>query len=612
MRPTYAHELDRLHSTFYAAANHHFDELREVLERASSRQALFIGAGGALAVAQFAADLHDHRAGMLSRAITPLEFVTRPPASLTAGVLFTASAKHSDALAVMKILDRGPYDPAVVVTHRPDQAKARLIDGSSTRVIEIPNELGGDGFLATNSVIAMVTALLRAHLPDQSFQSDLNRLPPVPPLDRRDWIVLTAPGLTTAAVDFETRLAELGVGTVQVVDYRNFAHGRHLGLFRRKEHVSVLALVAPSIARLAEKTIALLPNDVPVLRLQSELAWPECTIELLAQSIRVAAAISNAAGVNPQRPQVPEFGRRLYHLSLNGFVPRSKEGPVERKIAALGLGITKPVVRRRLGQSLTQWLGERADQALGGLVLDYDGTVCFTHERFEPLPRSHVRDELMRMLNLGLLIGFASGRGSSLHRDLRKWVPREFWSRVLLGLYNGGLELSLEDDPPTPKEPTAPLEDVCERLHQSILGEELTLELRPYQLTVSASAPMRDGALATIVREALERPPHHQLKITTSAHSVDIIPAESTKVQVLRTLERRTDLDVLTIGDQGQLGGNDFELLASTEASLSVDRCSGDPTRCWNLGQGPRGPQLLVEYLTAITGPDQPRFVWPQ
>ena len=60
-------------------------------------------------------------------------------------------------------------------------------------------------------------------------------------------------------------------------------------------------------------------------------------------------------------------------------------------------------------------------------------------------------------------------------------------------------------------------------------------------------------------------------------------------------------LDVLAIGDQGHLGGNDFELLAATELSLSVDTCSPDPTRCWNLDlSGQRGPDVLVRYLDAV------------
>jgi hypothetical protein len=84
------------------------------------------------------------------------------------------------------------------------------------------------------------------------------------------------------------------------------------------------------------------------------------------------------------------------------------------------------------------------------------------------------------------------------------------------------------------------------------------------------------------------------------------------KSSVLREMSNRSDEDILVIGDQGQTDGNDFDLLSATTSSLSVDRTSLDPTRCWNLDQwGTNGPQLLVRYLKAV----QPRssgmrFVW--
>jgi len=181
-------------------------------------------------------------------------------------------------------------------------------------------------------------------------------------------------------------------------------------------------------------------------------------------------------------------------------------------------------------------------------------------------------------------------------------VPQRSWGQVLLGLYNGGLEISLSDPLPEAGSIPAALTDAAHRLAATALGGQLELDVRPHQLTVQTQAPMRDGALATLVNETLGRPPELALKITASAHSVDVIPADSTKVRILQALQRRTGARVLAIGDQGQLGGNDFELLAATEASLSVDRCSADPSRCWNLGPDRQGPELLVEYLRAVEG----------
>ncbi len=70
---------------------------------------------------------------------------------------------------------------------------------------------------------------------------------------------------------------------------------------------------------------------------------------------------------------------------------------------------------------------------------------------------------------------------------------------------------------------------------------------------------------------------------------------------MVTSLQEALKRGVLAIGDQGQAGGNDFELLAATPWSLSVDRCSADPSRCWNLDtRGARGPALLVDYLGAL------------
>src|SRR5262249_31299692 len=108
-------------------------------------------------------------------------------------------------------------------------------------------------------------------------------------------------------------------------------------------------------------------------------------------------------------------------------------------------------------------------------------------------------------------------------------------------------------------------------------------------------------ALAEATRELFERGPSLPVKVVASAHSIDIITASTTKRAVLDVIRDRCSGAVLAIGDQGQVGGNDFELLASIRTTLSVDRCSADPTRCWNLDdKGHRGPNVLVRYLKAL------------
>ena len=70
------------------------------------------------------------------------------------------------------------------------------------------------------------------------------------------------------------------------------------------------------------------------------------------------------------------------------------------------------------------------------------------------------------------------------------------------------------------------------------------------------------------------------------------MPVTVSKSAVVADAMTRTGRPMLAIGDQGQPGGNDFDLLACYRYSLSVDRCSADPTRCWNLAPaGQAGPQ---------------------
>jgi hypothetical protein len=118
--------------------------------------------------------------------------------------------------------------------------------------------------------------------------------------------------------------------------------------------------------------------------------------------------------------------------------------------------------------------------------------------------------------------------------------------------------------------------------------------------------------LAEIVNETLAWAPRLPLKTSVSGHSVDITRTDSTKVNVVRALNSQGSVsNVLAVGDQGQVGGNDFELLASVRSSLSVDRCSADPTRCWNLEPAPGfGPATLAKYLGNFKARAFGEFCW--
>jgi len=563
---------------------------------------VYVGSGGALAVARLAADLHIRATGHLAVATTPMDSATSWLSPDTGLVLFTARGRHPDAaLAITSARARGAAHLGVVSARARGDLPPSLA-APDVRVATVPAP--PDGFLATNTLLAMATAVCLAHGAD---------LPPVlPAFDaptpravRASCLTLFGPGMMAVGVDLEARLVETGLAGVQLTDYRNIAHGRHVGLMRNLDSHTVIGVIEPRSAALAERTLELLPEEVDLMELRSELPWPASVVDLLILSMWVTAATGRARGVNPGRPGVQAFGRSLYHLPVSKLLDVPLPDPVTRKIPS-GHGSE----RERFEAALDDWLHALRRVDIGAVVLDYDGTCCPTWDRYR-VPPQPVQQEIVRLLEAGIIIGFATGRGRSLHDSTRSWLPKAFWSEVCVGLYNGTCLLRLADEPPDRAGCEGPLDSVADRLDS--LGLGLVVDRRRTQISVSTTDGRLSGMqLLPLVRSVASRPPALAYKALASGHSVDLIAPDAGKVAVLDAVSKDTEAAVLAIGDQGQVDGNDFDLLAETTTSLSVDRTSSDPTRCWNLDRrGLRGPDLLVRYLAAINSrASGMRFVW--
>ena len=473
-------------------------------------------------------------------------------------------------------------------------------------------ELGGrEGFLATTSVLVMSVLLSRYGGQDVSPGTGLGVSEGLDLQGLRRWLVLTGPGIQCVSTDLETRLHELGAATVQVADHRNFAHGRHLGLSRNLSETLVVSLQTPELAKLAKATLGSLPAEAKLLEVVSEARWPTSAIELMCQSMRIAGEAARAAGVDPSHPRVPEFGRRLYHINASALVEHPPIDAVDRKITEAGFAPGDGPETDAYRVWLKRFLTSLRHQRFTGAVLDYDGTCCTTAGRFD-LPGERLREELLRLLDAGLVVGFASGRGRSLHTDLRKWVPEVYWPRVLLGLYNGGLRVGLSDEIGDQTSATGVLAEVIERVRASPFGDQIEVDGRRFQVSLRSHALANPAGLSRYVCELVAAVPRLDVRVVSSAHAVDVILPGSSKIRVLDDVAELSGGKVLAIGDQGQMGGNDFDLLAATDTSLTVDRCSSDPSRCWNLDRwGMRGPDLLLKYLTRIElGSAGAHLVW--
>lgn len=632
MARPYVSEMAKLADTFAWAMSVDVSALRKAVKSAGLSPLLAIGSGGSLSVAHALSALHQRCTGYLASVATPLEAVASPLMSNTAIWLLSAGGSNVDILAAFRALvAREPRQLGILCGNARSALAEEAREHAYVDLILHEPPAGKDGFLATNSLLAFVTLLARAYSGEfvecsPEFDAKANdvlallrneehwetwRKRTAPLWARSTTLVLHGSTTRIGAVDLESKFTEAAVGNLQIADYRNFAHGRHHWLAKRAAESAVLAFVSDADRGLAERTLDLIPEEIPQVRMFID-GVPEIALLIsLVAALRITGWAGEARGIDPGRPGVPDFGRKLYHLPLPkqateaspALISDDDAVAIERKT---GLPVDRLVSRgelKRWQSDLRRFRENLREASFAGVVLDYDGTVVDTRERFSP-PRSEMTDELIRILRGGTRIGIATGRGGSVKRDLRKCLPANLLNRVIVGYYNGAEIGTLADDNIPDGTATA-----CDELialasalrAQSELADLAEQTDRRYQITLEARRPTTESRLWDLAQQTLLLTGQRNVSIIRSSHSIDIVCPGVSKLNVVNRLrDPTTNAAVLTIGDRGRWPGNDYELLKEP-FSLSVDEINVDPATCWNLApRGQRGIIATLGYLRAL------------
>ena len=579
---------------------------------------LAIGSGGSFSAAQFAAALHQKHCGQIAKAMTPLEATTFTfgRASMTA-LLLSASGGNPDILdAFKKIVVKEPAHLGVLAGSSASELAHRAANFRYVEYCELSPPSGRDGFLATNSLLAFSVALTRAyahsgstsHPPPDLFEliggrRTLKRWRGLcdPLWAREHLVVLFPPLLQAAAADLESKFTEAAIGSVQIADYRQFAHGRHHWLAKRGEKTGVLAFITPQIAALANRTLELLPKSIPVAKIDFTQTGDGSALAAIAAAIIITGFAGEARAIDPGRPGVPAFGRRIYHLKARCVdLPRSEE----RR--------TQIILRKSNDRAHTlasAWTRRLADFARNlsraqfrAVVFDYDGTLCDASERFTGIC-DDVAGNLRNLLENDIPVGIATGRGKSVRRNLRGVLQRQLWSHVVIGYYNGFETASLnEDRAPHQRRPSPEMQRLAAHLSEHpFISKNATCDVRAGQISLTPGPAVPLEVLWQVVAGVVHE---QKFNVVMSSHAVDVIPCEVSKLAVIDKIRELFSIQktypILCIGDRGRPPGNDSLLLAEPH-SLSVDEVSADPQVCWNLAlPGHRGVQALLDYFKAF------------
>ena len=606
MRSAFQDRLDALPETYRHAREEHVDVLVQEFRAAAGLQVIAVGSGGSFVTARLLARLVQRHHRSVAGAATPLEFGV--DAELARGKhlwLFSAEGANPDILAA---LDLGlAAEPArlTVLCNRADSPLACAAAAAGCHVLAFSTRGQRDGFLATHTLLLSSTLLLRAAaaalgandptlapividgLPIEVWPAKAaRRLGSV--IGRETLIVVYDPKVAEAAWLVETNMWEAALGNVQIADFRNFAHGRHYWLAKRGPTTSLLALTTPSTEAIWTGIEAALPSDISRARVAFEAA-PSTPIAAIWAGMEITRLAGDAAAIDPGKPGVPAFGRAIYNAPGLSSLPRTQDQlvPALRKQAArrtAGLPLESFDDIRRHEQSFRNRI---AETALDGVILDYDGTVVDTKARQLP-PTELTVATLAAVLERGVVLGIATGRGGSVGDDLRTVLPRAVWPQVFVGYYNGGACLPLVE--PLNKESI--LEDAAfaglvreVRANPAVANWLEDVKLQRVQVSFIPRRGIGLAALRTAVLEAAGRLRLAGYTALNSSHSVDVLAPTVSKLNLLEFLRSRLGIPsaaFLCVGDSGAWPGNDHDLLA-TPYALSVDSVSARFDTCWNL-----------------------------
>ena len=635
MGKPYVSELEQLASTYTWTMKTCIDPLVQAITSSAGLSLLATGSGGSLTAAHLTASFHQRYTGRIAKAVTPLEIVSLTPSFKDMAVLFlSASGKNADIIgAFQRVAVREPRRLVVVCSRRKSPLALLAETYRYVDLFDFNLPGGKDGFLATNSLLAFSVILYRAYaqafptgyeLPEllgalvhptltkEQFSSELYHL--CLPLWERDTIVvLYGTAGHPAAVDLESKFTEAALGSVQMADYRNFAHGRHHWLAKRGVKSAVLALVTDDDRDIADKTLRLIPADIPVAKIDISQRGIHASLAALVTALYIVGLAGEARGIDPGRPGVPLFGRRIYNLRafaasrrLDHALPPHEAMAIERKTE---IEIDALVRRgecnfwRDAYRSFCQRLQTVSFRAV---AFDYDGTLCDSHERYTGISDAIV-SQLVRLLEAGLLVGIATGRGKSVRDVLRDRIGQTWWSRVVIGYYNGADNGLLGDDShPDSAEGTCDVLDPIAEVFQSNsrLAYLAKCTYRRMQITVEPKPGTSETITWDVVQQIVHAWDLPGVTVVRSSHSIDVLAPRVSKRtlvgQVRELLGEAGTAAVLCIGDRGRWPGNDFALLQEPY-SLSVDEVSPDPNTCWNLAPpGHRGVQATLDYLAAM------------
>lgn len=322
--------------------------------------------GGSSASNDYLALLYESNKGM-AKSLTPLAMASISDEALkTAKIIITSGGGHGcdEEYTVNRAAAVNPQGVCGITSK--NDGKNVIINTLKgiTNNWFLFNTPRMEGFLGTDSIIAMFGIFYKAFTKDKNFVSKLDfDLTPshcysyaprvegnIPSIkDIKNYIVLYSGWSRPIAQDFESKMIESGIASVQLCDYRNFCHGRFIFISKHLEDSAFLLFLTPRDKEYAKRLILdgktfrgkidVFPKNTAIIKIETKFDSPLASIDLMIKSqvcfndIAKATRFSddddpcnpdNPCGIDKRFPRSLDWGDMSDLKGLNNTIPQKK------------------------------------------------------------------------------------------------------------------------------------------------------------------------------------------------------------------------------------------------------------------------------------------------
>ena len=290
-----------------------------------------LGSGGSFSAMDYAALLYEANQGM-AKALTPLSLLSISDKALsTSKILFTTSTgKGVDEQYVAKRVTKANREnTCALVRDEEDNDVVKMLKKAGARWFAYEWLTQPQSFIATIDVICKFGLLYKAFTNEADMLGKLHvdtasdhcftYAPRVEGeisgfQDVKNYIVLYNGWSRPVAVDFESKMVESGMASVQLCDFRNWCHGRFIFLSKHLNDSALVLLLTPREQQFAKDLIwgitwrdkkDVFPRNTLIIKVETALDSPLATIDLLIKMYVLFDEIAKAYDEEPCSPRNP-------------------------------------------------------------------------------------------------------------------------------------------------------------------------------------------------------------------------------------------------------------------------------------------------------------------